>query len=337
MGQVVQTNGDYEIRTGEGSQILLNTGFNVGTVRVTGNLLVDGDTLTVSAENLDIQDNIIRLNIGETGDGVTLEYAGIEIDRGISLEGNSLFILDDRSPRVPVWTIANGSVVGSLNFDQANLRLRRIYTDPGTDRGDLVLIGDSSANGVVKVTGTVNYEQQVTDDDDIPNKKYVDDAIQSNPTFQIVRNETRIVAFDKAAPLDLALYFPPDIGPYTSQPVDDTSSPVSLLGLVVDGQITAEFFSDHVTIQGLDINGSEIINDDTNTNIFLRTNGTGKLQTNYGLQLDNIGVTPSSVGGSSVVYSRTPGLGNSGIYFVNSQGDDELISKNKALVYSMIF
>ena len=343
MGQVVQTNGSYEIRTGEGNQILLNTGYNVGTVRVTGNLLVEGDTLTVSAENLDVADNIIRLNVGETGDGVTLEYAGIEIDRGEASEGNALFVLDDRQPRVPVWTIGNGSVVGSINFDQSNLKVRRIFTDSGTDGGDLTLIGDSSALGVVKVLGTVNYEQQVTDDDDIPNKKYVDDAIQSNPTFQIVRDAgntgTRVVAFDKDDPLDTFLYFPPAVGPYVTQPTDGiTGNPLSLVSVVVDNQIAAEFYEDHAIIQGLDIIGTEIVNDDTNTNIFIRTNGTGRLQTNYALQIDHSGVVPTSVGDATVIHSGIPGLGNSGVYFVNSNDtNDELISRNKALLYSMIF
>ena len=48
----------------------------------TGNLVVEGDTLTVQAENLNVNDNIIELNYGETGAGVSLRYAGIQIDRG---------------------------------------------------------------------------------------------------------------------------------------------------------------------------------------------------------------------------------------------------------------
>ena len=82
MGQFVQTNGDYNIKTSEGGTIKLDTGPGVGTVRVTGNLLVEGDTLTVSAENLNVNDNVITLNYGETGAGVTLRYSGIQIERG---------------------------------------------------------------------------------------------------------------------------------------------------------------------------------------------------------------------------------------------------------------
>ena len=72
MGHVVQTNGDYVIKTREAGSIVLDTGQNVGTVRVTGSLLVAGDTLVVSSDNLNIKDNIITVNFGETESGVTL-------------------------------------------------------------------------------------------------------------------------------------------------------------------------------------------------------------------------------------------------------------------------
>ena len=38
MGQVVRVNGDYAIKTSEGGTILLDTGPNVGFVKVTGSL-----------------------------------------------------------------------------------------------------------------------------------------------------------------------------------------------------------------------------------------------------------------------------------------------------------
>ena len=45
MAQLVQTNGDYTIKTGEGSKVLFDTGVGIGEVRITGNLIVEGDTL----------------------------------------------------------------------------------------------------------------------------------------------------------------------------------------------------------------------------------------------------------------------------------------------------
>jgi hypothetical protein len=93
MGQFIQVSGDYNIKAGEGATITLDTGAGVGNTRVTGNLIVEGDTLNVSVENLNVQDNIITLNYGETGNGVTLRYSGIEVDRG--LESNVSFLWDE--------------------------------------------------------------------------------------------------------------------------------------------------------------------------------------------------------------------------------------------------
>ena len=338
MGQFLQVNGDYNIKTTDSGTITLDTGSRVGFVRVTGNLLVEGDTLTVSAENLNVSDNLIVLNFGESGPGVSLDYSGIEIDRGFDVDSTvypkALFILDDRTPTVPVWTIATGSVIGGLEFNDSNLRLRRIFVDADTDGGELTLIGDSAIGGIVTVAGTVNYEQQVSayGDDAIPNKKYVDDAIQSNPTFQILKNVTRVIAFDENELLDPVLYFPPSLGPYTSQPVN------SLVSVVVDDIINSEFFVDRAVIQGLTFEDTEInTGTETNINIILRTAGTGRLQTNYAFQLDNIGSTPSPVVGSAVVYSSGPSVGTTGLFYVNADKSGELISKNKALLFSMIF
>jgi hypothetical protein len=349
MGQFLQVNGDYNIKTADGGTITLDTGPDIGVVRVTGNLVVDGDTLTVSAENLNVQDNVIILNFGETGAGITLEYSGIQIDRGTLSQVS--FLYDEASDS---WMLAEGQTPGPFNYTNSNLRLRKILTNPDTDSGDLTLIG--TGNGVVKVIGTNNYEQHITDDDDIPNKKYVDDAIQSNPTFQIVRGDTRIISFDVNNPLDPFLYFPPDIGPYVDQPL------TSLIGFVIDDQIVAEFYPNRVEMRGLtiwnenrtelDYNIDGVIDNpilpvpnsiliqatNTDASIKLEANGTGKIEIASDIQLNyqTLG-TPAIVTESVVVYSSPPDIGTTGIYFVNTNTNGEMISKNKALLFSMIF
>jgi hypothetical protein len=340
MGQFLQVNGDYNIKTTDFGTITLDTGERIGTVRITGNLEVDGDTLTVSAQDLQVEDNIITLNYyginrSDLPDGVVKNnsLSGLEVDRGSALEGNAFFILDDSNPRNPVWNIATG-IIDGLSYDYSNIKLRRIYVDSDTDGGELTLIGDSAIGGIVTVTGTINYAQRVRDygDNAIPNKKYVDDAIQLSPTFQILRNDTRVVAFDKDAPLDTLLNFPPNVGPYTSQPVD------SLVSIVVDDIVNSEFFVDRAVIQELTIEDNEInTGTETNLNIVVRTAGTGKLQTNYAFQIDNIGSIPTAPSGSAVVYSSGPSVGTTGLFYVNSNKSGELISKNKALLFSMIF
>lgn len=52
------------------------------TLFVDGNLLVGGNTTMVHKTDMDVTDNMIILNSGEQGAGVSLQYAGIEVDRG---------------------------------------------------------------------------------------------------------------------------------------------------------------------------------------------------------------------------------------------------------------
>jgi hypothetical protein len=62
---------------------LANTTIATHTLFVDGNLLVGGNTTMVYKTDMNVTDNMIVLNSGETGSGVTLDYAGIEVDRGL--------------------------------------------------------------------------------------------------------------------------------------------------------------------------------------------------------------------------------------------------------------
>lgn len=49
------------------------------------------------------------------------------------------------------------------------------------------------------------------------------------------------------------------------------------------------------------------------------------------------GSTPSTIANTATVTSDIPGSGGTGIYFNNNSNQDELISKSKAIVFSIIF
>jgi hypothetical protein len=328
MGQVVQINGDYSIKTRAGSDITLDTGTD-GNVRVTGNLVVEGDTLTVSAENLNVNDNIIILNFGETGSGVSLRYSGVQVDRG-TLPPTS-FIFDENTDS---WQLAYGSPDEGFSFVESNLRVQAILTNPDavltrTGRtGDLLLIG--SGNGIITVKGTNDYASRVLDDDDIPNKRYVDTAIQLTPTFQIVRDNTRVVAFDSQSPVTI---FP--IGPFFAQPARNQ------VAVVVDNTTTATFYSDEVQIRGLSIfeDGPDVItiqSADTKS-IKLETSGSGTVQFTNAAQFENHGDAPANPSTGTIVYGGNIAAGTSGLYIVNNNYRDELVTKGRALLFSMIF
>ena len=350
MGQFLRVNGDYNIRAGDGAKITLDTGPAVsgGSVRVTGNLVVEGETLSIDTTNLTISDNIVKLNQGEVGPGVSLIYSGIEIERGntsaVTPQNNASFLYDESTDS---WILAHGSSPGPFNFDASSLRLKQILTDSTTDAGDLTLIG--AGTGVVKVFGTTTYEDQVTHDDDVPNKKYVDDAILNNPTFQIIApqsQDTRVVIADKEITPNLSSTAG-SLAYFTSQTGFNTAGE-SAVSIIVDNALVGQFYSNRLEIGDLEIGGGPDRNEIssragiTNENIFIRTQGTGKLHTNYAMQFEKIGTTPSYVSDNVLLYAAGLGAGTTGIYFVNdsletAKQTGELISKNKALVFSMLF
>jgi hypothetical protein len=55
---------------------------NVPQMTVNGNLTVTGNSTNVYTDNLSVADNIVTINAGEAGAGVSLVYAGLEVDRG---------------------------------------------------------------------------------------------------------------------------------------------------------------------------------------------------------------------------------------------------------------
>ena len=98
-------NGNYSVTVQPGGEIRLDTGIETGTVRVTGDLVVEGDTTTVSSENLTVKDNIIVVNEGEAGVGVTLNESGLRIDRG-SLPDTFMVFDEDLTYTDPVGAVS---------------------------------------------------------------------------------------------------------------------------------------------------------------------------------------------------------------------------------------
>ena len=93
MATTKRLSSSYTVHTINGDAITLDTRSDVNDnasssdIWVYGNLHVSGDTILgnvtdVSSTNLAVEDNVITLNKGETGPGVTQGQAGVEVDRG---------------------------------------------------------------------------------------------------------------------------------------------------------------------------------------------------------------------------------------------------------------
>ena len=101
-------NDDYTItnKINPSANITLST----NTVFIQGNLYVGGNATAVTKTDLNITDNIITVNAGETGPGVTLDTAGLNVDRG-SLANVAILW----NETLGVWTLTNdGSTYSAI-------------------------------------------------------------------------------------------------------------------------------------------------------------------------------------------------------------------------------
>ena len=111
MATVKRTSGNLiiqtPVRTGINSNITLDTDF----VIITGNLNVRGNTTVINSNIQTISDNILTLNSGETGNGVSTlgTTSGIEIDRGSAAGGNVQLIWNESTSTWQVSGMTSGA------------------------------------------------------------------------------------------------------------------------------------------------------------------------------------------------------------------------------------
>lgn len=113
MPVVKSLNDDFIIsnKVNESANITLST----HTVFVQGNLYVGGNATAISKTDLDITDNIITVNAGETGPGVTLVTSGLNVDRG-SLANVAILW----NETLGAWTLTNdGSTYEAIQTGSA--------------------------------------------------------------------------------------------------------------------------------------------------------------------------------------------------------------------------
>lgn len=101
------TESDYVHTTGD-ENIAGNKTFD-NSVIISGNLFVAGTATTFYSEDLSVKDNLITINSGETGSGVTRGEAGIVIDRGASTD--YVFFFDEPTDTFRVGESGNTQAV----------------------------------------------------------------------------------------------------------------------------------------------------------------------------------------------------------------------------------
>lgn len=303
---------DYKLTVNSGGTITFDTGNRSGSVVITGNLTVLGDTTTISSENMAIKDNIIVVNDGENSSGVSLGRAGLQIDRGSALAAQMLF---DESIywRNPV---TNVNQQGAFVLQTADNRLVGLQTSAIVTNGtNLNLLGTGTS--VVSVSGTTDYELHISDPDDIPNVQWVDDFVKSYFTQQI---GDKIVSGD------------------SELSVNDTAAGGSL-SLTLDGAVAVTFDNVKCELQDLRFSGSTIQTMARLSNdITLSTPSAGSVIIDRTLQIQLSTTNPSVPTGGIKLFAKAKQAGDSGIFVTNVDATTtELASRRRALAFSMIF
>jgi hypothetical protein len=351
MSKVVRVkDGNYKIvvdnpSDNNGGKITLDTtgGYTTdrGLVVINGDLEVKGITTTVESTVVTLTDNIITVNYPEDPDNApagipaSLNYqGGLEVNRGS--EPSVKFVWDESVPYVTGGSSGTGSFIIENNAGQ----YVPISFNSVNSQGDLYI---TTPNGGINVAGTVDYEKNVLtysgdaivdagegvirNNDYVPNAKamvdYVDYALSIYNDDNIAQEDTSVQTSDF-----------------------DVSGTESNVAVTVDSIVSATFYTNRVTFSDLQIIGNEISTNDSvsNEDLILSANGTGTVKIKDVIEItetpgdDDILSDPSAPIEGVKIYSKTEDTGGSGIYFVNKNNTaDELISRNRSLVFSMLF
>ena len=314
---------NYIIKVTPGGTITFDTGPVQGDVVFTGNITVGGTQTIVNSTNLDVNDNIITVNFGESGSGITLNKSGLRMDRGLLTDAEFVFV------ETMQWTnpLTDTLIDGGFVFQNIANSLVGIQTNSITTRGgDLYLINEGT--GVISVTGTNNYEGSVTDDDHIPNKKYVDDEIVTalTSTFQRrIEEGSTSKSFVEVRDREV-------------------SGVQSVINLDLDGINVGKVFADRAELQDLRIQDNMIETIVSDTDLILSAPGTGGIKV-----LDNMTLTstpaiddaladPAGPADGLKLYVKTPETGGTGLFFKHANATTgEIMSRKHALLLSMLF
>ena len=386
-----------------------------GEVIITGDLTVLGTTTVIESTRLEVADNIIYINVGETGDGVSTlgTTAGLKIDRGNPTDGrgdvNVLFD-ENLTSRDPVL----GSLVaGTFVFkdDSPILRFRPIATNSiNTEGSNLSLIGKGT--GIISVAGTVSSRPAVTRPDgtvagdgyegNILNYSLIDtefdisvvsrNSLTSVATITLLQAHglqtgqrvdincatdstfSRTFAPILSVPTPFSFTYSSPGNPTTNRPVTGIVKPNPIINddaipnvrAVSDLAYNAlsSYSSNQISESDTKVQVSDVDVSGTSEIVFEVDGGERAVINNLGLTVDRIRIrgdnilnisndnilfdnvlniphrvsVPSIPTGYVKIYSKNvPGTGDTGLFYVNTQGtNDELISKTRALLFSLI-
>lgn len=350
--------GDYRIQVPIGNSITLDTGAT-GSVVITGDLDIKGQTTTIESTNATVKDNIIVLNSGEphtNGTGITLGTSGIQIDRGkddaVVLTARMLFNEAVSHYNPSTGTTGTGTYVLSTSRDAtsslASLQVSSIELSAISNNG-------SNTTGIAFNLRSTNTTLTVINST-YNTVAYEDRLINSSLTTKLYVN-TYVVAGNlksKSTPFTPFSGNMADVDTIYKKTADVPGTPGSIKSMVettdtseinfkIDTTQRATITSAGLSVDTINLFGNTIKN--TGADPLLLTSDVNLVELNSVLALDNQTVVPTVISGKTQIYSTAlEGPGRTGIYFTNNNvygssafNNDELVSRNRALLFSMLF
>jgi hypothetical protein len=202
---------------------------------------------------------------------------------------------------------------------------------------NLNLLGPSPRPGeagtgtaVISVKGVTNYAQRINNkllvdqnqaayEESVPNVAWVNGTISSY-------FETNAPQFIKRGDSVLRIF-------------DTSESDVeSKLELKLNDVVNATYRISNFTVQDFRFSNGTIETLTAGNDLVLRSSGSGSVTVDDNLKITLTVQDPAQVTGSIKLYTKQESYGGTGIYFVNNSNTrDEIMSRRKALAYSMIF
>jgi len=397
MSRVVKIQGNYTVISTNGT-ISLNPG--TGNVIVNGNIDVKGTMTTIESSNTTIKDNIIQLNYGELGNGISLGTAGIEVERGPStpaaqwlfnesipfynpqtqtntygswqatLAGGGFagvtaanygvatgydFLISLNNTTNLVRVVNQNSYASSINYTfnqnlnalvskdwvqhyvsayQGNAQVDRFYYTPDNNV-TINSIGrawsdhiDLTVNGAVRLTA--NATGVTVDNLNV----YNNTLSTGTATYSVQMTQTtapNLITMSAATGLAVGAQIVFSGSPYGGITAGTVYYITSVSGVNIT--ISTSPGGTNLTVTS----NSGYINATVTSNLLL-VSASGNVEVNGVLNIDDTTTSPTTTTGLTKIYSKSTsaGPGKSGIFFTNTTTSDELVSKNRAVLLSIL-
>lgn len=197
-GEILQTDGSgvtsWVTYNAFNQQLDMSDSPTFTDLTLTGDLTVQGTTTMIDTVNMEVKDNVILLNSGETGSSVSSTTAGIEIDRGTG--DNVLFVFDDVHDK---WVVGQTGALGTDNFSLAEVAdvVQTQGAMPGYDSNGR--LAESAGLSAEEVSQLQNIDSTVITSDQWSHLGGLDQGVST--TDDVTFNDVNVSSLTSATPI----------------------------------------------------------------------------------------------------------------------------------------